>query len=175
MAKITIFGLSGTGTSSVGKKLAAELGYAYFSPSKFFRDKATELGMDFYAFDALASTEPKYDLELDKIIEEYGKNNNNIVVESRLAWYFIPDSFKVKLFCDFEERVKRVAGRDKVSVEYARDKTLKRESDGVARYAKTYGINDFAPNALFDLVIDSTITSVGEIVKEITEKMRLTK
>jgi cytidylate kinase len=167
MAKITIFGLAGTGTSSVGKKLAAKLGYTYFSSGQLFRKKAEELSLDVYAFDALCNTDPKYDVELDKAIEAFGKENNDFVVESRLAWYFIPDSIKIKLVCDFDERVRRVAGRDRVTIEYARDKTITREFDGVMRYAKTYGIEDFAPDATFNLVIDSTHTPVQEIVDRI--------
>jgi cytidylate kinase len=175
MAKITIFGLAGTGTSSIGKKLAADLNYQFLSSGQIFRKKAEELGMDLYTFDEMVITNPQYDIDLDKQIEEYGKTNNDFVVESRLAWHFIPDSFKVKLICDFEERVKRVATRDKVAFEYARDKTVKREAEGEERYAKVYGITEFAKDKNFDLIIDSTQTPIPEIIEIIIKKLKVDK
>jgi cytidylate kinase len=169
MAKITIFGLAGTGTSSVGKRLASELSYTYFSSGQLFRQKAESLGMDLYSFDALVKTRPEYDRDLDQTIASFGKTHDNFIVESRLAWYFIPDSIKIKLTCDFDERVRRVARRDNVTFDYARDKTLQREADGVERYAKAYGITDFAPDKIFELVIDSTHTPVKDIVAHIQQ------
>jgi cytidylate kinase len=172
MAKITIFGLAGTGTSTVGKRLAAELGYSYHSPGAAFRRKAAELGMNLYQFVELCSREPKYNRELDEEIKIFGEQNDDFLVESRLAWYFIPDSFKIKLVCKLEARLERVAKRDGVSLEEARKKTLFREEEGRKQYQEIYGITDFAPDSLFDCVIDTTTTPVPDIVSSILRSLK---
>ena len=59
----------------------------------------------------MCNEDPKYDRAIEDEIKMYGKNNN-FVLESRLGWYSIPDSFKIKITCDFDKRVKRVAERD---------------------------------------------------------------
>lgn len=175
MAKITIFGLVGTGTSSVGKMLVQKTGFTYFSSGSIFREMASELGLDLLAFHALCDTDSKYDFELDGRMKKFGIENDNFVVESRLGWYFIPDSIKIKLVCDFDERVKRAAGRDRMSVEEAKEATIKREAYEANRYADLYNITDLAPDAMFDLVIDTTTTPVEQIVEKILTYLRANK
>ncbi|MEX1087560.1 MAG: cytidylate kinase family protein, partial [Candidatus Paceibacterota bacterium] len=105
--KITICGLAGTGTSTTGKKLASVLEYEFISSGGIFRAKAAEYGMDLHEFEDLCRSDEKYDRAVDDEIATIGKSKDDIVVESRLAWYFIPDSFKVLLVCDRHTRVSR--------------------------------------------------------------------
>lgn len=167
MAKITIFGLAGTGTSSVTKELALRLNFQSLSSGDVFRAKARELGLTLNEFEVLAKTDTKYDIELDTMIEKYGKENDNFIVESRLPWYFIPDSIKLKLQCDFKERVKRVAGRDMMDFEKAKQETEEREAIAAERYRKLYGIENMSADEHFELVLDTTNTSVPLIVETI--------
>ncbi len=169
--KITIFGLAGTGTSTVGKQLAKELGYEFMSTGNIFRETAKELGLDIYEFDKLARSDSKYDIELDKKVDEYGKKNTNFVFESRLAWHFIPDSFKVKIYCDFDTRVQRVASRDNASFEEVKEKTIQREIDLLHRFEAYYNIKDIDSDANFDLVINSTFNDVDNIVEQIRKSI----
>ncbi len=89
------------------------------------------------------------------------------MIESRLAWYFIPDSVKIKLHCDFVERIKRVAKRDGVSIDDAQGLTLAREAFGAQRYKDFYNIHDFAPDSAFDLCIDTTTTPIEKVMERI--------
>ncbi len=173
MAKITIFGLAGTGTSSTGIRLAHDIGYEYISPSSVFRKKAAELGLDVYQFDVLCSTDPKYDREIDEEMKVYGETHNDFIAESRLSWFFVPDSFKIKLVCDFDERINRVALRDKISFEEAQKKTLFREQLHEKRFADYYGIKEFAPDRLFDAVIDTTTTPLHKVLETIKHSLRV--
>ncbi|OGF51994.1 hypothetical protein A3I27_01190 [Candidatus Giovannonibacteria bacterium RIFCSPLOWO2_02_FULL_43_11b] len=166
MAKITIFGLAGTGTTSAGKMLAEKLGYQFVSSGHMFREMAKENGMSLNEFEEATNKDPKYDNELDQWIKKFGEENNNFVVESRLAWHFIPDSIKIKLICDFDERIKRVAAREKISFDEAMEHNEFRDKKIAERYAKYYGIKDFADDK-FDLVIDTTTTSIEETAEKI--------
>ncbi|HYC82987.1 MAG TPA: cytidylate kinase family protein [Candidatus Paceibacterota bacterium] len=156
MAKITIFGMAGTGTSTAGRLLSTALEYPFVSSGMLFRQMATDLGLSLHEFQKVCNEDPKYDIELDRRIEAYGKEHANCVVESRLAWHFIPDSIKIKLVCDFDERVRRVAMRDAVDFEKAKKETIFREDSILSNYAELYKIEKLAPDEIFDLIIDTT-------------------
>lgn len=169
MVKITIFGLAGTGTSSVAKELAQRENLKFLSSGNIFREMAAERGMSLAEFGELCSKDETIDKELDKRIEKYGKDNDDLVVDSRLAWYFIPDSLKVKLECADDERYRRVSERDNVDVEEAKEKTDERENSERTRYLNYYGIEDFSDKTHFDLVIDTTNIDIEEVCDKIEE------
>ena len=165
--KVTIFGLAGTGTSSVGKALANELNFDFKSSGDFFREKAKEHGLSVYHYGELGKTDSKYDKEVDLEVENFGANNDNFIVESRLAWHFIPDSIKIKFYCDLDTRIERISQRDGMSFEDSKDKSLSREKSNADRYEKYYGLKDYTNDSNFDLIIDTTNTSIEDIVKKI--------
>ena len=172
MSKITIFGLAGTGTSTVGKLLSEKLSYKYLSTGDiFFRKKAQELGITLAELHERAKNDPATDRECDEAVRKFGQENDNFVVESRLAWFFIPDSFKIKLTCDFDIRTKRLAERDKLSFEDAKTHILEREKIDAERYRKFYGISDLGPDEKFDIIVDSTNTPAAKIVEMILSKI----
>jgi cytidylate kinase len=166
MSKITIFGLAGTGKTTAGKILASKLGYEYMSSGNIFRSYADELGLSLNEFEELSKTYDKYDKKLDDTVSEYGRTHDNFIFESRLAWHFIPDSFKISLVCDFEERIKRVANRENKSIDQVRDETIHREDLIRKRYSDYYGINNFDDNLNFDFVVD-TVPNNAEMVVEL--------
>jgi CMP/dCMP kinase len=166
--KITIFGNPGTGKSTVGKLLASKLGYAYMSSGNMFRDMGAALGMTVYEIDVLSQTDPQYDIKLDQMVAEYGRTHNDFVFESRLAWHFIPDSTKIQLFTNEEVAAQRVAERDQITVEKAKENNTLRISTYIARYPKTYPDVHYPPtNGDFDLSIDVTHPLPEAIVDEI--------
>src|SRR5581483_623630 len=173
MAKITLFGLAGTGTSSVGRALARKLKYQFYSTGNFMRDQADQLGLTIYEFDEMCRKDPNYDLNRDKMIEEFGKKNDNFILDARLGWRFVPDSLKVKLECDFEERVKRVVFRDKMDVEEVKALTIKREESIGDRFWRYYQIKDSGDSSHFDLIIDTTKISATETMDQICQHFNL--
>jgi len=172
MAKITLFGLAGTGTSTTGKALAARLGYQCVSSGNLAREEAKGLGMTISEWGEAGKKDPKFDGNLDKRIELFGKENKDFVVESWLAWHFIPDSIKIKLDCDFDVRIGRIAHRDRQSTEEAKVVTTNREKSNAERYRAYYGIENFSSNEHFDLVVDTTKTPVTQVVEQIEQYLR---
>ncbi|MBI2023878.1 cytidylate kinase family protein [Candidatus Giovannonibacteria bacterium] len=166
MAKITIFGLAGTGTTSVGKILAGDMGYQFLSSGNIFRKMAEENKMTLGEFEDLCKKEHKFDLELDQRIKKFGEENDNFIIESRLAWHFIPDSVKIKLDCDFDTRINRIANREAIFFETAKEHTVFREDAIFERYKNYYGIDDFSDKN-FDFTIDTTNIQIPVVVKNI--------
>jgi len=162
--KITICGLAGTGTSTLGKDLASEFDYMYVSSGDLFRAEARKHNMDLYAFEHLCKINSSYDKSLDKEIAMFGKTHDNFLVESRLAWFFIPDSFKIQVTCNFSTRIQRIAKRDNLSYVDAQEKTEKREQAIRDRYRRLYSLEHFDNPEHFDVVLDSTRTSVPKLI-----------
>jgi cytidylate kinase len=175
MAKITIFGLAGTGKSSTAEKLAEELGYKFLSTGNMFREMAKEAGYgnDLPRFEKeVCEKDPEFDNKLDKHVEKYGKTHDNFVFESRLAWYFIPDSYKVMLVCNNSERFKRIADRENKPVEQVEEETLAREDSIYKRFSDYYKIENIADKSRFDLIVDTEANKLDEVVKIIESELK---
>lgn len=172
MAKVTVFGMAGTGKGTVCKILCEKLGYKSFSGGDFARATADKMGVTLLELDEMSKTDKTIDIERDKVISDFGKNNDNFVVEARLAWYFIPDSFKVCFVCDFDERTRRVAQREYKDIEVVKQETIQREKSIYERFDKYYGIKDFENEKHFDLVIDTTSILPEQIVHIIIDNLK---
>lgn len=171
MAKITIFGLAGTGKGTVSKSLAQKLGYNYVAIGDMMRQNAKELGISLAELKQRRLKDPSWDHKLDEFQTEYGKTHDNFIFESRLPWYFIPDSFKIKLDCKFDERIKRITNRDGSSFDEQKEITLNREKTDQELYQKLYDIENIADDEHFDLIVDTTGKTIQQIVAEILKAL----
>jgi cytidylate kinase len=167
MVKVTIFGLAATGKSTVSKIICNDLNLEYMSTGNMFREEAAKRGLSVYEFDSLCRSDSKFDLELDNSVKVYGQNNDNFIFESRLAWYFIPDSIKIKLNCDLDIRIGRVIERDGGDFDEAKRLTLQREVDITERYTNLYNLANFADDSHYDYIIDTTSIGIDEVVKRV--------
>lgn len=165
--KITLGGCAGTGTTTVGKLLAEKLHYPFMSGGGIFTEMAAKRSVTREALSEMAKIDPTVDEELDRSIKEYGQSHPNFVFESRLAFHFIPDSFKILLLCDFETRIARVAEREGVCLVEATENTRIRESNDNQRFTHLYGIEDCCDRLHFDYCIDTTNKSATEVAKEL--------
>ncbi|MDB5204867.1 MAG: cytidylate kinase [Candidatus Taylorbacteria bacterium] len=172
MAKITIFGLAGTGKGTVCRLLCEKLGYRSFSGGDFARETARKMGLTINEIDELSRYDKSVDIERDRVIEDFGKTNDNFVVEARLGWKFIPDSYKVSFECDFEERTRRVAQREKKDIVTVQAETVQRENAIYDRFLKYYGIKNVNDPKHFDLIIDTTHITPEEIAEKIINGLK---
>jgi cytidylate kinase len=177
--KITIFGLEGTGTSSTGKLLAEKISYRFRSSGVMMREMAEKEGITLEEFNTNRfnimneTGDTSSDFKIDDYIKEFGENNNNFIFESRLAWFLIPDSFKVKLVCEDYIRISRVSDRDGVSQEDAMGNNKRRQEENKSVYEKMYkGIIYPPEDDVFDLVIDTSNLSLDDVVKDIINKIK---
>jgi len=179
---ITIAGRLGSGKSSTAKKVAEILGYVHHSTGDFMRVIADRKGVSLGDLSIIAENDPSIDKELDdKNIEVGGMEN--VVLDSRLGFHFIPDAFKVFLDLDPETASERIL-KDKESnpnrskeatgqfdtKESIIDKITKRLFSERKRYKDLYGIEDHTAPSNFDLVINTKEINLEEVSKKVVEE-----
>lgn len=172
MAKITIFGMAGTGKSTTAKMLGESLGYEYLSTGNMFRAYADSLGMTLLELEEASRHTDIHDKKIDMNTKNYGMTHDNFIFESRLAWYFIPDSYKIAIICDFDTRVGRIAQREKKSFDQALSETKERETLIKKRYKEYYHIDDLESTKHFDIIVDSTYNNPDAILHLILNDLK---
>ncbi|MFB6246571.1 MAG: cytidylate kinase family protein [Candidatus Pacearchaeota archaeon] len=175
--KITISGEAGAGKGELKGKLGEFFGYETWSMGDIMRKLIPEYGAkDIHHLNEMAKTDPTIDQRVD---EEQIKmaNKQNLIVEGRLSWYFIPNSLKIYLDADLDTTADRIheaqrpsEGTQKKAYNQVREETAKRKAGDLRRYRQYYGINPFDQNH-YDLIIDTTKKSPEEVFETIIEKI----
>ena len=168
--KITLTGDLGSGKSAVSKLLCDLTGYEYVSTGRIQRQLAQELGLDTLEMNRRADTDPTIDERIDGIFVALGQDPNGYIVDSRMAWFFLPESFKIYLQTDLRiaaERILRDPARNSeqyASVEEAIEKIAARKQSENARFLLKYGA-DCGNLDNFDLVIDTSQRSQQQVAE----------
>ncbi len=171
--KVTISGSPGSGKSTVGNLVAKKLGYSFYSSGDFFRQLAKEKHMDVNEFSEYCEKHPEMDDIIDRKQAEFGKLHDNFVLDSRLGFYFIPDSVKIFLDAGIETRAKRIF-RDSRNDEKSKNETealfklQERENSEINRWIKYYNIS-YQNKTHFDLVIQTDAMSAEEAADKIVD------
>lgn len=173
---ITIAGKPGSGKSTTSKKLAEKLGYKHFSSGDLFRAVAKERGIDIYAINLLAETEKAIDHQVDERLQKMGDEEDELVIDSRMAWHWMPQSFKVYLDLDVNVAAERIimhsdparleAEQIPESVEAYAAQLQKRLDSEIKRYLDLYEANPYNTDN-YDLVVDTKIYSIDEVVERV--------
>lgn len=170
--KITITGDLGSGKSAVSAILCERTGYEYVSTGRIQRQLALEMGIDTLEMNRRADTDPTIDQRIDGVFIELGAKAQGFIVDSRMAWFFLPDSFKVFLTTDVAVAAARILndpGRNSEqyrSIDEAIDKILARKQSENERFLLKYGA-DCANLDNFDLVINTTHRTPPEVADQI--------
>jgi len=172
--KITLTGDLGSGKSTVSRLLCDHTGFEYISTGKVQRQLAQALGLDTLEMNRRADTDPSIDEQIDGIFVALGHDPKGYVIDSRMAWFFLPDSFKVFLKTDVHVAVQRIVNDpDRNSEQYetieeAVQKILARKASENARFLAKYGA-DCSDLNNFDLVIDTAERSQAVVADLIFE------
>jgi len=179
---ITLAGSLGSGKSSTAKRLADILNYEHYSTGDFMRSIADEKGVSLVELSLLAETDRSIDEELDNKNKEVGKKEN-VIIDSRLGFYFIPQSFKVFLKLDPKISAERILKdkqtnknrQNEASQDFDTEegimKSIKiRQESEKKRYQELYGIWDYTDPRNFDLIIDTSLLPLEGVVDKIIEE-----
>ena len=173
---ISVAGGLGSGKSSTSKLVAQKLGFTFFSVGDFFRKISLEMGISLAELSHRAETDPTIDVRTDDEVRKVG-NMNKIVIDSRTAFHFIPDSFKVyldlppeiakeRILKNLEENALRKQSEDSSTSEEIYEKIISRLESERKRYKEYYGI-DHTDKSNFDLIIDTNKNNLEEVADAI--------
>jgi cytidylate kinase len=174
---ITITGKPCSGKGTVSKLFCQKYNFKYVCTGDMFREFAKQFG-----YNSVLEFQQNYNKieEIDNLIDsktaEIGKTqaNENIVIDSRLAWNFVPNSFKVFIDVDFEVAGERLLGANRqnekaTSIENAVETLKNRWQEENDRYNRIYNINNLNFNN-YDYVISSNNLKPEQVATKIHEE-----
>lgn len=180
---ITISGVPGSGKSTVARLVAKKLGFRHYSAGDFMREIAEKRGMSLLELGKAAEKDRSIDRELDERTVQLGKREDDFVMDSRLAYHFIPGSFKVFLEVDATEAAKRVFGdiekkregrkveKESTTLAATLAAIKKRRKSEELRYKKYYNLNPYDEKQ-YDLVIDTTKATPEKVVERVVAAVK---
>lgn len=173
---ITITGDIASGKSTVTEELVKRLGYERYSNGKYFRKLAIEYGMDVTSFGKYVEKHPEIDKSIEEKTKEYALNHDELIIDARLGFYSVPDSFKVYLKVDLDVGAKRAFEDSKrkdtenfSSIEMQKKDIETRYELENKRYKNIYGV-DRSDLSQYDLVVDTTDKTYEETTELILDK-----
>lgn len=173
---ISITGKLGSGKSTICNILKERYGYEIYSTGTINREFARRLGISTLELNERLKENPALDKEIDGTVTKLSieKKDEKLIFDSRMAWHFAKDTFKIFLTIDPMEAATRVMKNQRgaeehyETVEDACEGLLKRGSVERERFIQIYGVDYFDHNN-FDLIVDTTSRTPDEIVAIIIE------
>ncbi len=168
MNHITLSGELGSGKSTVANYLISKMPFKIVSAGLLFRQLAAKHGMSAKEFNEFIESDPKYDHYVDDTMAELGRTDEKIIFDSRMAWHFVPQSFKIYLYVDVDTATERIFNdKGRVSESYsdketARQEIIDRRKSELLRYQNFYHCNlDDYSN--YDLIVDTSHATRDEV------------
>lgn len=173
---ITITGRLGSGKSTVAKLIVADHGYTYYSTGNIMRELAAEAGISILEYNQRCVGDPTEDKKIDDRTREVAIRKQNegedLVFDSRMAWFFAPDTFKVYVTVDPCVAARRV-GIDPRPGEPCSEVEIYEELEQRSKVEQSRFIQFYGPGAdyydwkNFNLVVDSTNRTPEEVAEVI--------
>jgi cytidylate kinase len=160
---ICISGMTGSGKSTVAKRLADKYGLDYFSGGNALKSLAQDEGYDSdlrgwwespqgLKFLQQRMSDPTFDKKIDEKLLELAEKGDVVLDSWTMPWLF-DGGFKIWLEASLQVRAKRVMERDDISDEEAVKALKEKDEKTRAIYKNLYGFalgNDLSP---FNLII----------------------
>lgn len=171
---LTVSGPPGSGKSTTAELLADAFDLDHVSGGDIFRELADERGYTPLEFNKLAEENDQIDRDLDRRLREIAVEEDELVLESRLAGWLAGEQADFRFWLDAPPQVRgeRIAEREGKDPERATGETKAREASEASRYLEYYDINiqdltiyDLSVNTARwepDAVLDMLVTAVRE-------------
>jgi len=173
---ISIAGDLASGKGTIAQILSEEFNYTIYKNGEYARKLAKERGLDITSFNIYLKDHPEIDREIEKSAAEYAKNHNNFIIDARLGWYAVPESFKVYVTVDIDEAAKRAFNDPNrkstecfETVEEQKADMQRRYKLENERYWELYKVRK-EDMSNYDFVIDTTNITAQEAAQKIKEK-----
>ena len=168
---IALSGDIGGGKSSVATALQQLTGYDIIGTGTIQRSIAQQRGLTTLELNKISQTDRSIDDEIDNFVINLGKTGDNLIIDSRLAWHFIPSAFKVFLSVNpliGAERVFNASRSDEhnPSLQATLENNAQRQAIEDDRFGKLYNIQ-FREFGNYDLVVDTSEIAPELIAQQI--------
>ena len=173
---ISITGELASGKGAVSKVLIERLGYGIYRNGEYFRKLAKEHNMDVTTFNKYVENHPEIDRQIEKSASEYAKEHDEFIIDARLGWYAVPESFKVYLTVDIDEAAKRAFNDENRKETEKFDTIEEQKKDLITRYGlenqRYFNLYNVRKEDLtnYDLVIDTTKITPEEVANRIIKE-----
>jgi cytidylate kinase len=165
---IVVNGDLGSGKSTVSVELAKRLGLRRISIGDLYREMAQQRGMTALQLNLHAELDDAVDGTVDRLQQEIADSGEQLMVDSRLAWFFFTEAFKVHLITDPVVAAQRVLARPSSEVEHysslseAKERLHSRSESERARFLARYGADKYILRN-YNVVCDTSHATPGEI------------
>lgn len=159
----------------MAKILSRTLEFEYLSTGQMHRKIAEEYGVDALALNKIASKDESIDDRIDGYLRSLNESDKDLIIDSRMAWHFVKDTFKIYLEVHSEVGADRVLG-DKGRISeptyQGRESALAilkaRKSSENERFFEKYKVRcDDLSN--YDITINTSDSSVESVSKLISQ------
>lgn len=172
--QIAFSGRLGSGKSTVCAILRDVYGYEIYSTGTVQRKVAEEMGITTLELNQRMKADPELDHVIDDAVVKISRERKNdpIVYDSRMAWHFAENTFKVYMYVDPIVAAERVFAADRgdvekyESVEDAKQQLMARTMEENTRFKDIYGVDNL-DYANYDMIIDSTSATPEQIANAI--------
>jgi CMP/dCMP kinase len=174
---IAVNGDLGSGKSTVARGLAVQLHLPYISTGQIQREIAQSLRLTTLELNRLAERDPSIDERIDGRLRDLPREMQHAVVDSRMAWKFIPDALKIRLIAHPRTAVHRILkATDRVSEGYADSAKAHAEIDERRRsernrFLQTYAV-DIEDLTHYSLIVQTDLVQPSQVEDAVIQYVR---
>ena len=174
---ITVNGQLGSGKSEICRFYKEQHGFEVFSTGAIQREWAKQQGISTLEQNKKSLSDYSLDHYIDTSTVNYARDNPEVdtIFDSRLAWHFVPRSFKIHLLVSPVVAAKRVYNNRKAEEEKYVDERdamlqlISRRAVEHERYLAVYGV-DMYDFRNYDLILDTTSLGISEVCSFLYER-----
>lgn len=172
---LTVSGLIGSGKTSVCREVSQLTGWRVISAGTILRRMAEERGLSVIQLNEIAKSDKSIDKLIDDQLIALQASPDSLIVDSRLAWHFIPNSYKIHLVVDTSIAANRVFNAQRSDESYstpadAYSANATRQTIENERFQQYYQI-DCEDWRNYDLVLDSSTLMPADLAVKMLDQV----
>lgn len=171
---VTISGKIATGTTTLAKNLQQVLRWEYINAGELQRQYDREHGVNENSRGAMLRSD-KHEREMEAFAQKTLTEKHHMIYEAWLSGFVAREMsgvLRVLVICSQDAiRIDRLANRDNVTIDEAKQYIKTREEENITKWKKIYGDYDFWDPKYYNLVIDTFSSGPMETQGKVLDKL----